>query len=32
MIFSRFYLLPVTPEIAIKAAEIGTYLISQGKD
>ncbi len=27
-----FYLLPVTPEIAIKAAEIGTYLISQGKE
>jgi len=25
-------LLPVTPEIAIKAAEIGTYLISQGKE
>jgi tRNA(fMet)-specific endonuclease VapC len=32
MMFSRFYLLPVTPEIAIKAAEIGTYLISQGKE
>ena len=25
-------MLPVTPEIAIKAAEIGTYLISQGKE
>ena len=32
MMFSRFHLLPVTPEIAIKAAEIGTYLISQGKE
>jgi tRNA(fMet)-specific endonuclease VapC len=32
MMFSRFYLLPVTPEIAIKAAEIGTYLISIGKE
>ena len=32
MMFSRFYLLPVTPEIAIKAAEIGTNLISQGKE
>jgi tRNA(fMet)-specific endonuclease VapC len=32
MMFSRFYLLPVTPEIAIKAAEIGTYLISKGKE
>ena len=32
MMFSRFYLLQVTPEIAIKAAEIGTYLISQGKE
>ena len=32
MMFSRFYLLPVTPEIAIKAADIGTYLISQGKE
>lgn len=32
MIFSRFYLLPVTPEIAIKAAEIGTYLLSIGKE
>ena len=30
--FSRFYLLPVTPEIAIKAAKIGTYLVSQGKE
>ncbi len=25
-------MLPVTPEIAIKAAEIGTTLISQGKE
>lgn len=32
MLFSRFYVLPVTSEIAIKAAEIGTYLISQGKE
>jgi len=32
MMFSRFYLLPVTPEIAIKAAQIGTYLISIGKE
>ena len=32
MLFSRFYVLPVTPEIAIKAAEIGTYLVSQGKE
>src|SRR3990170_6761731 len=32
MMFSRFHSLPVTPEIAIKAAEIGTYLISQGKE
>jgi len=32
MMFSRFYLLPVTPEIAIKAAELGTYLISIGKE
>ena len=32
MMFSRFYLLPVTPEIAINAAEIGTYLISKGKE
>lgn len=31
MLFSRFYVLPVTSEIAIKAAEIGTYLISEGK-
>ena len=32
MLFSRFYTLPVTPEIAIKAAEIGTYLISEGRE
>ncbi len=32
MLFSRFYVLPVTSEIAIKAAEIGTYLVSQGKE
>jgi len=32
MMFSRFDLLPVTPEIAINAAEIGTYLISKGKE
>ncbi len=32
MMFSRFHLLPVTPEIAFKAAEIGTYLISLGKE
>src|SRR5574341_2064890 len=32
MLFSRFYVLPVTSEIAIKAAEIGTYLISEGKE
>ncbi len=32
MMFSRFYLLPVTPEIAVKAAEIGTYLVSRGKE
>lgn len=32
MLFSRFYVLPVTSEIAIKAAEIGTYLVSEGKE
>lgn len=32
MLFSRFHVLPVTSEIAIKAAEIGTYLVSQGKE
>lgn len=32
MLFSRFYVLSVTSEIAIKAAEIGTYLISEGKE
>jgi predicted nucleic acid-binding protein len=32
MMFSRFHLLPVTPDIAIKAAEIGTYLISIGRE
>ncbi len=32
MLFSRFFVLPVTSEIAIKAAEIGTYLVSQGKE
>ena len=32
MLFSRFYVFPVTSEIAIKAAEIGTYLISEGKE
>ncbi len=32
LLFSRFYVLPVTSEIAIKAAEIGTNLISEGKE
>lgn len=32
MLFSRFYVLPITSEIAIKAAEIGTYLVSEGKE
>jgi predicted nucleic acid-binding protein len=32
MLFSRFHVLPVTSEIAIKAAEIGTYLVAQGKE
>ncbi len=32
MLFSRFHILPVTSEIAVKAAEIGTYLISRGEE
>lgn len=32
MLFSRFYILPVTSEIAVKAAEIGTYLVYMGKE
>lgn len=32
MLFSRFYVIPVTSEIAIKAAEIGTRLISEGRE
>ncbi len=32
ILFSRFYILPVTYEISIKAAEIGTYLLSKGKE
>ncbi len=32
ILFSRFYTLPVTSEIAIKAAEIGTYLLSKGRE
>lgn len=32
MLFSRFYVLHVTSEIAIKAAEIGTHLISEGRE
>ncbi len=32
MLFSRFHVIPVTSEIAVKAAEIGTYLVSRGKE
>lgn len=32
MLFSRFYIIPVTSEIAIKAAEIGTNLVSEGRE
>ena len=32
MLFSRFYVIPVTSEIAIKAAEIGTRLVSEGRE
>lgn len=32
LFFSRFKVLPVTSEMAIKAAEIGTTLISEGKE